>query len=136
MSYRETIAAVLAMLSEVYQGKFTVSAYTLTVWSDMLEDLSPAEIDAAARAWCSTQKWPPTIADIRGAVPRLCRCGKCLACYRRSHARATALCNAGSNGVEDFNQPMLVSDIARERLERVATARQIAAGAAGKRLTP
>lgn len=89
--YNEVAAEVARMLvtfETAYPNRWHTPPMALEVWSDILADLEPEEIRAAARMWCEREKWPPTPAEIKGLVPRFCRCGKCRACGQRARARA------------------------------------------------
>lgn len=37
----------------------------VSLWYEMLQDLESSTLTAALRKWASTEKWPPTIADLR-----------------------------------------------------------------------
>jgi hypothetical protein len=78
----------LAKLALAYPDRFHVAPATLPLWLEMLHDVEAVELETAVAQWIASEKWPPTIADIRGRVPRLCRCGKCSACHRRAVQRA------------------------------------------------
>lgn len=83
MSTHQIIADCIALLSVTYGPKFPTNEQTLGVWIVLLQDLPPAELQAATIEWCRTQDWPPTPAELRKRCPSLCRCGECMACNRR-----------------------------------------------------
>lgn len=83
-----SIASAIAMIAECYRGKWAPGAASVNVWADILWELEPHEIADAVRAHCATEKWPPTPSEIRGRVPRFCRCGRCAHCHHRAVQRA------------------------------------------------
>jgi len=107
MTHQEAIAYALAMFRYAYQERFQVGAVAAKVWGDILADVAPEEVAASARAWCQSEKWPPTPADIRGLVPRFCRCGRCRACNARALERARGAVERGAIGSEDFTPERL-----------------------------
>lgn len=66
---REDVKKLLALIAVAYpQSKFEPSQMTLDLWVDMLSDLPGEVVAASTKRMIATLKYPPTIADIRGAV--------------------------------------------------------------------
>ena len=96
--HRAAVAKSLASFATLYGSKFVAGSGALDIWADTLSDLTADEIQDAVRTWSNTQKWPPTPADLRGLIPRFCRCQNCAACRKRALARAGAAVARGSVG--------------------------------------
>lgn len=68
MTKKET-AQMLALLSATYpRFNLAQDELALTAWHEMLQDLPGNVVAVAVKRMISTLKFPPTIADIRGAV--------------------------------------------------------------------
>lgn len=69
---RDEVKMVLATMAEVYSRHLMppVTELTVNVWLQMLQDVSYKSASAAVAGWLQTQKYPPTIADIREMVTR------------------------------------------------------------------
>lgn len=65
-SSKTDIAKVVAMIAASY-STWQATKERTTVFYEMLRDLDPNHLHAAAAAWVMTEKWPPTIADLRNA---------------------------------------------------------------------
>lgn len=118
----QAVLQAFALFAQRYGKRWDIPAEAATGWAASLEldGATPAEVLTAAKTWSDSNKWPPCFADLRQAIPRFCRCGKCIACNRRAHARATAACNAGCQGSEDFG-PKLATDSVLKQLGELAT---------------
>lgn len=86
--HRAAISKALASFATLYGSRFTVGSGALDIWASTLSDLTPQEVEDAVRLWTNTEKWPPTPADLRGLIPRFCRCGRCWPCRHRAVKRA------------------------------------------------
>lgn len=64
---KNDIKMLLAMLGTVYSKNLlpTPDALTINTWEALLGDMDFDKIKAAAIKWASTEKYPPTIADLR-----------------------------------------------------------------------
>lgn len=63
---RETIANILAMITETYQGKFRTTVHTGRIWMKLLKDISDKAALASTAHLCSQPtEWPPTAGQIR-----------------------------------------------------------------------
>lgn len=69
---RDEVKMVLATMAEVYSRHLMppVTELTVNVWLQMLQDVSYKSASAAVAGWLQTQKYPPTIADIRELAAR------------------------------------------------------------------
>lgn len=47
------------------------SAEAASLWYDMLKDLDGETVNAALRKWVATEKWPPSIADLRSSCTEI-----------------------------------------------------------------
>lgn len=97
---RDAVTKALAAFAVAWPNKWQQSQLTLAVWLDTLADLEPDEIRTAAKACVMGRTWPPTVAEFRQSVPRLCRCGKCYPCHARAVAAAKRAVERGSLGAE------------------------------------
>lgn len=132
--HKASVARAIAMISAAYPNKFNVGTLGVAVWSDMLHDLSPEEVMGATSAWISKEKWPPSIADLRGMVPRFCRCGRCSACHRRAVERAGRALERGSIGADFDSNFGETLDEARKRFFGAPKGPQLPGGNQPKRL--
>lgn len=87
-AHRAAMSKALATFAAFYPHKWVATAGAVDIWADTLSDMTADEIESAARLWVNTEKWPPTPADLRGLIPRFCRCGKCWPCRHRAVKRA------------------------------------------------
>lgn len=64
---RDEAKQVLAMLSSVYTSRLMpeINELTVNVWYQLLADMDFRKATAIVGAWIATNKYPPTIADIR-----------------------------------------------------------------------
>jgi hypothetical protein len=69
MSIDET-GLILAFLATIYPPHLSVrvDAATIKIWQSLLSDLPYAAINSAVKAWVATNKYPPTIADLRAML--------------------------------------------------------------------
>jgi len=69
MTFDET-KTMLATLTTIYPEKFLpkIDKAAITIWHDLIQDLPNEQVQAAVVSWIMTNKYPPTIADIRSAV--------------------------------------------------------------------
>ena len=69
---REETKTVLAMIATVYPKNLLseITDMTVNVWYELLKDLPYDVIQAATTAWLTTNRYPPTISDLRGFVFR------------------------------------------------------------------
>ena len=67
---REETKTILSTMAAVYSEKLMPSMNDLTVnvWFQLLQDLSYQQVQAATAAWLTSNKYPPTIADLRETV--------------------------------------------------------------------
>lgn len=70
---RSETSKIIAVLKTEYPRSYQgLSADELRnkilLWSELLEDLSYSDVNIAIRRWMATEKWPPTISDIRSLV--------------------------------------------------------------------
>ena len=67
---REETKRVLASISAVYPPNLMpqVTDATVNIWSQLMADLSFLEVQTVVAAWLSTNKYPPTIHDIRERI--------------------------------------------------------------------
>lgn len=65
---REEFAVIAAAL-QTYYPRFNImpNEQAMYLWYDELKDISSEVLTAALKKWVVTEKWPPTIADLRGA---------------------------------------------------------------------
>ena len=72
MTYDET-GTMLAMLTTVYTDRLMpkIDDKAIRVWAQLLADLDYRQVQAAVAAWMTTERFPPTIADIRGRVTQV-----------------------------------------------------------------
>ncbi len=99
-SYRNAVTKALAAFAAAWPNRWAQSSVTLAVWLDTLSDLEPTEVREAARRAVIEREWPPTVAEFRALVPRLCRCGKCYPCHARAVERAKRAVERGSLGAD------------------------------------
>ena len=64
---REEVKLILATIAEVFPKNLmtTVTAQTVNIWAQMLDDMDYKRATIALAHWIQTQKYPPTIADLR-----------------------------------------------------------------------
>jgi hypothetical protein len=63
---KETVAMVLAILKEVYQGRFLTTDFTGDIWLKMLTGIDATAVLAATEQICAEPgQFPPTPGDIR-----------------------------------------------------------------------
>ena len=56
----------MKIIRAAYPDRFnTKDITTVQVWYDALQDLNYSDVKRAAGAWIMSERWPPTIADIR-----------------------------------------------------------------------
>lgn len=66
---REETKKMLAVISVNYGEKlFYVTPEKVNLWAQLLSDLEYMEVQGAIKNWIMTEKFPPTVADIRGAI--------------------------------------------------------------------
>jgi len=63
MNRMET-AQVFGVLASAYPN-FKIDDRMVEVWHELLSDLDGNLVKSAVKVWAMTEKWPPTIADIR-----------------------------------------------------------------------
>lgn len=75
---REQTKMVLTMLATSYNKRLMpeLNEYTINLWHKMLEDVEYESIGLVVQKWIMTEKFPPSIADIRQAVAELYIDGK------------------------------------------------------------
>lgn len=102
-------AAFKTFLGRYGSRKWDIPAEAANGWAASFESdgCTAQEILAAAKAWSDVNNWPPCYAELRGVIPKFCRCKKCHACHRRALKRACDAINRGQGGVEDFSPPQL-----------------------------
>lgn len=122
MTIDEAVRATFALFAGRYGRKWDIPPAAMNGWAASFEadGVEPSELLAAAAAWSSSNAWPPCFAELRGAIPRLCTCGDCIACRRRAQERATRICNAGGIGWDGTAEPVRMSDIAARLLKSPA----------------
>lgn len=61
---------IMALIKAVYSkfGEGMDIEYMAGIWHEMLSDLNYRDVQQALKRWIATEKWPPTIADIRSMV--------------------------------------------------------------------
>lgn len=112
------IARAFLAFEASYPHKWATKPRAIEVWSEMLDELEPEEIRAAVASWCKTHDWPPSPAELRGMVPRFCRCGRCWACHSRAVERAKRAIDRGAIGA-DFDGPTHITEIAPSKAPRL-----------------
>jgi hypothetical protein len=67
---REETKNILAYISTVYPERMIgeVSKLKVDIWADLMKDMDYAEIKKALKRWVSTEKYPPTISELRSSV--------------------------------------------------------------------
>ena len=72
---REETKQILGIVYSVYQPNLLppMTKELLGVWHEMLQDLNVQAVRASVAAWITTNKYPPTIADIRESRPSCAR---------------------------------------------------------------
>lgn len=60
--------ALCAMLSVAYPERFKLTTDGARLWERMLADLDFSAAEAVVLGWIAAERWPPSIADIRGGV--------------------------------------------------------------------
>ena len=55
----------LATISASYPGRVELSMEGKKIWARLLEDVEDAHLNAAVADLCATEKWPPSIAEVR-----------------------------------------------------------------------
>jgi len=67
---RDEVKTILATMSAVYPQNLMppVTELTANVWFQLLSDIDYKTASAATASWLTTNKYPPTIADIREIV--------------------------------------------------------------------
>jgi hypothetical protein len=105
------------MLAASYGRRWDIPAAAAPAWAAAFESelVTERELLAAAAAWSATRPWPPSRAELRGAIPRLCTCGACTACHSRAVARAKRAAERGSLGAGSYDPPS-VADVAQQML--------------------
>ena len=66
-------AQIFGVLSAAYPN-WNVEAITVDLWHDLLGDLEGNLVKSAVKAWAMTEKWPPTIADVRRLAAEMSGC--------------------------------------------------------------
>lgn len=63
---RQEFAAV-AMALQTYYPRFNLlpNDKALELWHEQLADIDAKVMESAVKKWAATEKWPPTIADLR-----------------------------------------------------------------------
>jgi len=71
MTFDQT-AILLAMLTTVYTTRLMphIDQTAIKVWHDLLGDLEWRSVENGVKAWVQTNRYPPTIADIREMLTR------------------------------------------------------------------
>jgi hypothetical protein len=69
MTFAQT-GKMLAQLSAVYPARLMpdINENTIKIWADLLKDVDDKQALDATREWIQTNKYPPTIADIREQI--------------------------------------------------------------------
>jgi hypothetical protein len=69
---RDETKTVLAMMATVYPKNLLpeVTDLTVNVWFQLLQDIPFKAVSAAVAAWLATNRYPPTIADLREIIVR------------------------------------------------------------------
>lgn len=64
---RDEVKTILATMSAVYPPNLmpSVTELTVNVWFQLMQDVQYQDAQNAVGAWLTTEKYPPTIADIR-----------------------------------------------------------------------
>lgn len=107
----KAVAFAVALFSEAYRARGWVPGpATLGTWAHLLRELRPAEITDAASRWCDASQFPPTPADLKGLLPRFCKCRRCGHCIARAANAARAALDRGAAGA-DFDGPTRIGDI-------------------------
>lgn len=128
----DAVRKLLAVLKGTYGQRFEPGAAVFEAWAFALDGVTDQELFSALQAWVKLEKWPPTPADLRGLVPRFCRCRKCDACQARAYKRAVA--NIGGGG-EDFG-PEPIGNIVQRAIASGAAARLLGGPALRPALPP
>lgn len=68
---KKELAQVLAVLSAAYP-RWEITEELPVVYYDLLGDLDISVLRQAAKEWAMTEKWPPTIADLRHKAAQIC----------------------------------------------------------------
>lgn len=65
MEKAEFSKIVMVLRSTYPQSQILTTNEAISLWFELLSDLPYAAASAAVQKWVSSEKWPPTIADIR-----------------------------------------------------------------------
>lgn len=68
MNKVETITLMQTIIAMYPGTQIRMDEISVGVWHEMLKDLPAEVVGAACKRMCATLKYPPSIADIRGAV--------------------------------------------------------------------
>lgn len=72
---RDEVKTILATMAAVYSVNLMpqVTELTVNVWFQLMQDIEYKQASTAVALWLATQKYPPTVADIRE---------KCISAYK------------------------------------------------------
>lgn len=109
---REETKTILALLASVYSLNLmpAVTEMTINVWFQMLSDLDYRLAQTAVAAWVQTEKYPPTIADIRE---------KCVTSKPDTAPKAWGKLNAAIKKYGPYHQGELLESITDPTLRRI-----------------
>jgi hypothetical protein len=64
------VKQVLAMMVSVYTKKLMpdINEFTVSIWQKLLADINFTDVQTSLITWMSTEKYPPTPADIRSII--------------------------------------------------------------------
>lgn len=111
------VRQAFALFAASYGRKWDIPPEAVNAWTVAFEadQATPDEVRAAANAWAAAKAWPPSRAELRGTIPRLCSCGTCYPCHARSVERAKRAVERGSIGATGF-EPTPLADALRTAL--------------------
>ena len=111
---RDETKYILASISAVYPPHLMpkVTETTINIWHQVLQDLNCKDVSVAVVAWLTTNKYPPTISDIRERITlaKLPEIDSADAAWGKL-MRAVSACG--------WNQPAKARSILGERIWRV-----------------
>ncbi|MGI8426070.1 MAG: replicative helicase loader/inhibitor [Actinomycetota bacterium] len=65
---RAEVLEVTKLLANAYPGAEKWTAERVMIWTEMMSDLDVEDVHSAAVAWIGTQKWAPSVSEIRELV--------------------------------------------------------------------
>ena len=70
---RDETKIIIAMIANGYSKHLmpSIDSHYINMWSSFFEDLSFQAVEAVTKKWLMTEKYPPSIADIRQGVTEL-----------------------------------------------------------------